>query len=227
MRRIALGGLLPGRTELLEWLNNTLSLSPRYSSLEDCADCVAYGQLVAALHPEAVPSSRRLRLLPRDKKDCRENLDFVITVLEQAPPTVFVLPCLADTLPSCRTLTIGVLLQAGVACPCELSQLNVRSLVYHLPFLQWLYVYIERDASSIRTSKVRGTNFCQAREFAISQEKQVCISYCVSSNGFRRNASFPPGPHYSHPHSSDRVCTQVRLPAACAAMIVADATLPQ
>ena len=84
------GDSLPGRAELLNWLNTTLSLIPPYSSIEDCADCVAYGQLLSALYPESV-SSRRLRFLPRDKADRQENLEFVIGVLDQVPTRPHVL----------------------------------------------------------------------------------------------------------------------------------------
>lgn len=41
-----------GRLELLKWLNRELTCD--LASLRDCADCVAYCQLVDALHPGAV-----------------------------------------------------------------------------------------------------------------------------------------------------------------------------
>lgn len=41
-----------GRLELLGWLNRELTCD--LASLRDCADCVAYCQLVDALHPGAV-----------------------------------------------------------------------------------------------------------------------------------------------------------------------------
>ena len=45
-----------GRTELLDWLNDTLHL--QYSKIEDCANGAAFCQLIDMVHPSTVPLQR-------------------------------------------------------------------------------------------------------------------------------------------------------------------------
>lgn len=63
---------------LLSWLNELLDL--RYTSLAECADCTAYGQILCALHPEC--ASHDLRFLVMDHLDERANYKLVTGLIE-------------------------------------------------------------------------------------------------------------------------------------------------
>ena len=68
---------------LVDWLNDLLDL--RYSSLAQCADCVAYSQLLTALHPDC--ASRRPRFLAMETSAQKENYELVVEVLETVRET--------------------------------------------------------------------------------------------------------------------------------------------
>ena len=60
-----------GRLELISWLNRTLNAD--YASVQECADGVAYCQLLDALHPGKV-ALHRLDFNARFLGDCERNV---------------------------------------------------------------------------------------------------------------------------------------------------------
>ena len=103
----------PGRR-----LNRTLGTD--YLRLEECADGVAYAQLVEALHPGAVPL-HRLNFGARREEERQRNVALVTEGFHRA----------------------------GVTCPLDLRKLSLGKFVDHNEFLQWLLGYIEADAARI------------------------------------------------------------------------------
>ena len=79
-------GLMPaaslaGRSELLAWLNRTLGTD--YLRLEECADCVAYAQLLEAVHPGTVPL-HRLHFRARRDAERQHNAKILAAALHRA-----------------------------------------------------------------------------------------------------------------------------------------------
>ena len=68
--------------QLLDWLNELLDL--RYTSLEQCSDGIAYGQLLEALFPGCV-THRGLRFLVMDPSDQQENHEYIANLLHKVP----------------------------------------------------------------------------------------------------------------------------------------------
>ena len=73
---------MPVDEDLVDWLNDLLDM--RYSSLAQCADCVAYGQLLAALYPDC--ASRGPRFLVMEPSVQQQNYELVVDVLEKVCP---------------------------------------------------------------------------------------------------------------------------------------------
>ena len=72
---------LAGRSELLGWLNRTLGTD--YLRLEECADCVAYAQLLEAVHPGTVPL-HRLHFRARRDAERQHNAKILAAALHRA-----------------------------------------------------------------------------------------------------------------------------------------------
>ena len=72
---------LAGRSELLAWLNRTLGTD--YLRLEECADCVAYAQLLEAVHPGTVPL-HRLHFRARRDAERQHNAKILAAALHRA-----------------------------------------------------------------------------------------------------------------------------------------------
>ena len=88
---------LAGRSELLGWLNRTLGTD--YLRLEECADCVAYAQLIEAVHPGTVPL-HRLHFRARRDAERQHNAKILAAALhrgvEAAPRSAELRAALAE-----------------------------------------------------------------------------------------------------------------------------------